>query len=452
MNEFSSNNHEKPYEQIENKKEYREQLEERYRNQENTAFLVICLLTTFLLIFSISQFAILDYAFEILLNLDNYEQIFNIPIKTLISLLVTAFLPVASIIDESGILQKRLKVLGISLIWFLFFADICLTSTAIFQVSESASSNDNLVRRISFVIAAVLSTSTLYLSRAIVKLFDNWEKARNYLKTVNIYGVDPKPLYKDAEQIKLSEEKEAAKQEAKEAREELEEEKARYEEQIISQETKYTQKIQGLEDKLINYKEYSDSMFELKKNFNPVKKLIVDFASQSKNIFEKLSSLDESVKELNFPQPPQIDISSDSSNEVIEKPTYYWADYDKSEENLRLPSELSPVGYVLLKAIQEQHLPKPIVREYAPKEGLPKCLVLDFDDYNVVVYCRDEEFKGKEQKWNTEDVINFKSRFNQHNMEGIQGLEFTAEEIMSNPSKISAQIKDVIDSKYNQSF
>ncbi|NEP80504.1 MAG: hypothetical protein F6K39_21440 [Okeania sp. SIO3B3] len=448
MNEFSSNNQEKLYEQIENKKEYREQLEDRYRNQENTAFFAICLFTTFLLISSIAQFAILDYAFEILLNLDNYEQIFNIPIKTLISLLVTAFLPVACIIDESGILQKRLKFLGISLIWFLFFADICLTFRAISTISSISASKDIWIAVTSLVIAAVLSTSTLYLSGAIVKLFHNWEKARNYLKTVNIYGVDPKPLYKDAEQIKLSEEKEAAKQEAKEAREELEEEKARYEEQIISQETKYTQKIQGLEDKLINYKEYSDSMFELKKNFNPVKKLIVDFASQGKNIFEKLSSLDESVKELNFPQPPQIDVSLDSSDEVIEKPTYYWANYDKSEENLRLPSELSPVGYLLFEAIQKEHLPKPIVREYAPKEGLPKCLVLDFDDYNVVVYCRDEKFKGKETKWNAEDEINFKSRLNnQQSIEGIQGLVFTVEEIMNNPSKISAQIKDIISSK-----
>jgi len=126
--------------------------------------------------------------------------------------------------------------------------------------------------------------------------------------------------------------------------------------------------------------------------------------------------------------------------------------YDESGEDLRLSSKLSPAGYLLFEAIQKEHLPKPIVREYAPKEGLPKCLVLDFDDYNVIVYCRDEEFKGGEQKWNIDDETNFKSRFNQHNMEGIQGLVFTAEEIMNNPAKISAQIKDVIDSKYNQSF
>lgn len=34
--------------------------------------------------------------------------------------------------------------------------------------------------------------------------------------------------------------------------------------------------------------------------------------------------------------------------------------------------------------------------EYVLKEGLLKCLVLDFDDYSVVVYCWDEEFKGGE--------------------------------------------------------
>lgn len=452
MNEFNPENQQKIYQQIENKKEYREQLEERYRNQENTAVLAICLLTTFLLISSISQFAILDYALEILFDLDDSEQVFNIPIKTLISLLVTAFLPVASVIDQSEILLKRLKFLGIPSIWFLFFADIYLTFRAILTISSISASKEIWIAVTSLVIAAVLSTSTLYLSQAIVKFFEKWKKARIDQRTVNIYGFDPKPLYKDAEQIKLSEEKEAAKQEAKEAREELKEEKARYEEELTSQETKYTQKIQGLEGKLINYKEYSESLVEFKKSFNPVKKLIVDFASQSKNIFDNLSGLDESVKELNFPQPPQIDIYSDNSKEVIEKPIYYLKNYDESGEDLRLSSELSPVGYVLLEAIQKEHLPKPIVREYSPKEGLPKCLVLDFDDYNVLVYCRDEEFKGGEQKWNTEDEINFKSRFNQHNMEGIQGLEFTVGEIMNNPAKISAQIKNVIDSKYNQSF
>ncbi|MCL2935493.1 MAG: hypothetical protein MGU50_02325 [Trichodesmium sp. MAG_R02] len=452
MNEFNSGNQEKVYQPIEHKKEYREQLEERYRNQETTAFVAIFLLTIFLLISSISQFAILDYALAILFDLDDSDQVFNIPIKMLISLLVTAFLPVASVIDQSEILPKRLKFLGIHLIWFLFFADIYLTFTAMLKVSSS-DSNEILRPVTSLVIAAVLSTSALFVSRAIITLFRKWKKARMDQKIVTIYGVDPKPLYKDVEQIKLSEEKEAARQEAKEAKEELKEEKAKYKEQFTSQETKYTKKIQGLEDKLIHYKEYSDSILEFKKNFNPVKKMIVDFTSQNKSIFDKLSGLDESVKELNFPPPPKIDISSDSSNEVIEKPTFYWADYDKSEENLRLPSELSPVGYILFEAIQKEHLPKPIVTEYAPKEGLPKCLVLDFDDYSVVVYCRDEEFKGGEQKWNTEDEINFKSRLsNQQSMEGIQGLVFTAEEIMNNPSKISAQIKDVIDSKVIESY
>ena len=449
MNEFNSGNQEKVYQPIEHKKEYREQLEERYRNQETTAFVAIFLLTIFLLISSISQFAILDYALENLFNLDDSDQVFNIPIKTLISLLVTAFLPVASVIDQSEILPKRLKFLGIPLIWFLFFADIHLTLTAMLEVSSLSDSNKILNKILipvtSFVIAAVLSTSALFVSRAIITLFRKWKKARMDQKTVTIYGIDPKPLYKDVEQIKLSEEKEAARQEAKNAKEELKEEKAKYKEQLTSQETKYTKKIQGLEGKLIHYKEYSDSILEFKKNFNPVKKMIVDFTSQNKSIFDKLSGLDESVKELKFPPPPKIDISSDSSNEVIEKPTFYWADYDTSE--------LSPIGYLLIEAIQKKHLPKPIAMEYAPKKGLPKCLVLDFNDYNVVVYCRDEEFKGGEQKWNTEDEINFKSRLiNQQSMEGIQGLVFTVEEIMNNPLKISAQIKDVIDSKVIESY
>jgi hypothetical protein len=158
--------------------------------------------------------------------------------------------------------------------------------------------------------------------------------------------------------------------------------------------------------------------------------------------------LDESVKEFNFPKPPQIDISSDSSNEVIEKPTYYWKDNGKPQYYVRQAPELSPAGYLLFEAIEEENLPKPIVDKYAPKEGLPECLVLDFEVHKVVVYCRDEEFKGEEQKWNTEDEINFQSKVShEQSMKGIQSLVFTTEEIMNNPSKISAQIKDVIYSK-----
>jgi len=316
----------------ENQKKYREELKERYQNEERTAFFTIWLLIAFLLIFSISQFGILDYALEIIFNLYGDEQIFNIPIKTLISLLVTAFLPVASTIDESGILLKRLKILGIPSIWFLFSADICLTFIALFKfssrsVSDSISASQDIwIPPVTcFLISAVLSTVALFVTRAIVRLFRQWKEARTNQQMVNIDGIK--------------------------------------------------ENIKELENKLSNYKKYSDSIFELEKNFNPVKKLIVDFASQSQNIFEKLSSLDESVKELNFPKPPQIDISSDDSNEVIEKPTYYWKDYGKSEDYLRLPSELSPVGYLLFEAIEKEHLPKPIVREYAPKEGLPKCLV-----------------------------------------------------------------------------
>jgi hypothetical protein len=389
----------------ENQKKSREELKERYQNEERTAFFTICLLIAFLLIFSISQFGILEYALEIIFNLYGDEQIFNIPIKTLISLLVTAFLPVASTIDESGILLKRLKILGIPSIWFLFSADICLTFIALFKfssrsVSDSISvSQDIWIPPVTcFLISAVLSTVALFVTRTIVRLFRQWKEARTNQQIVNIDGMK--------------------------------------------------ENIKELENKLSNYKKYSDSIFELEKNFNPVKKLIVDCASQSQNIFEKLSSLDESVKEFNFPKPPQIDISSDSSNEVIEKPTYYWKDNGKLQYYVRQPSELSPAGSLLFEAIEKENLPEPIVDKYAPKEGLPECLVLYFRVHKVVVYCRDEKFKGEEQKWNTEDEINFQSKVShEQSMKGIQSLVFTTEEIMNNPSKISAQIKDVIYSK-----
>ncbi|AOX01860.1 hypothetical protein BJP34_22635 [Moorena producens PAL-8-15-08-1] len=443
---------------IVNKPEYREQLEDRYRNQEQKSFFWICLLAGILLISSIAQFAILGYALEILFELDSYKQVLNIPIKTLISLLVTAFLPIASIIDASNILPERLKIsffgiIEIPWIWVLFLADIYLTSIAIFYVSEPVY-NNSFITFTAFVIAAVFSTSCLFVSRAIVRNFSKWQKAIIDIKTVNLYGIDPKPLYKDAEQIKLSEEKEAAKQEAEEARQKLNKEKARYEEQLKSQKAEHTQKVQKLEGRLESYKEYSDSVSKLKTKFNRVKKTIVDLANQSKSFlssFEKISTLDESVKELSFPSPPKVDISSDPQDNVIEKPTYYWVweNSDKSE----LPSKLSPVGHVILQAIQEQKLPRPRVREYSPIEGLAKCLVLDFDDYGVVVYCRDEELKEEGSQWTTEDDINFKSKLNdQQSSMGIYTLVFSSQEIMSHASKISEQIKNAIDSRIDNGF
>ncbi|NEO68695.1 hypothetical protein [Moorena sp. SIO3H5] len=443
---------------IVNKPEYREQLEDRYRNQEQTNFFWICSLTGILLISSISQFAILDYALEIIFYLDSYEQVFNIPIKTLISLLVTGFLPIASIIDASKILLERLKIsvfgiIVIPWIWVLFLADIYLTFTALFNVSQAVDKN-SFIPVTAFVIAAVLSTSSLWISQAIVRNFYKWKKARIDIKTVSLYGIDPQPLYKDAEQIKLSEEKEAAKQEAEEARQKLNKEKARYEDQLKYQKAEHTQKVQKLEGRLESYKEYSDSVSKLKTKFNKVKKTIVDFANQSKSFlssFEKISTLDESVKELSFPSPPKVDISSDTQDNVIEKPTYYWVweNSDKSE----LPSKLSPVGHVILQAIQEQKLPRPRVRQYSPIEGLSKCLVLDFDDYGVVVYCRDEELKEEGSQWTTEDDINFKSKLNdQQSSMGIHTLVFSSQEIMSHPSKISEQIKNAIDSRIYHGF
>ncbi|NEP32950.1 hypothetical protein [Moorena sp. SIO3B2] len=456
MNDSSPETQEIFDQKIVNKPEYREQLEDRYRNQEQTNFFWICLLAGILLISSIAQFAILDYALEIIFDLDSYEQIFNIPIKTLISLLVTAFLPIASIIDASKILPERLKfsfgIIVIHWIWVLFLADIYLTFTALVNFSQAVDKN-SFIPVTAFVIAVVLSSSSLFITRAIVRAFYKWEKARSDLKTVNIYGIDPQPLYKDVEQIKLSEEKEAAKQEAKEARQKLNKEKAKYEDKLKFKKAEHTQKVQKLEGRLESYKEYSDSVSELKKKFNRVKKPIVDFANQSKSFlssFEKLSTLDESVKELSFPSPPKVDISSDTQDNVIEKPTYYWVweNSDKSE----LPSTLSPVGHVILQAIQEQKLRRPRVREYSPREGLSKCLVLDFDDYGVVVYCRDEELKEEGSQWTTEDNLNFKSKLNdQQSSMGIHTLVFSSQEIMSHASKVSEQIKYAIDSRiYNE--
>ncbi|NEQ63807.1 MAG: hypothetical protein F6K53_43545, partial [Moorea sp. SIO4A1] len=62
MNNSSPETQEIFDQKIVNKPEYRKQLEDRYRNQEQTNFFWICLLAGILLISSIAQFAILDYA------------------------------------------------------------------------------------------------------------------------------------------------------------------------------------------------------------------------------------------------------------------------------------------------------------------------------------------------------------------------------------------------------
>jgi hypothetical protein len=164
------------------------------------------------------------------------------------------------------------------------------------------------------------------------------------------------------------------------------------------------------------------------------------------------AGLDESMKDFKF---PSLEISKNDNTKTVEKPIYYfaWQNQDNSWEDLLIPSELTPVGYSFLNAIQQQKvLPPPHIGKYAPRNDLPKCLVLRFDNYGVIVYCRDEEYVKNAVKWDIQAELEFKSKLSEQQNKGYQTLEFTSQQIMSNQVLVIEQIKNAIDSKIEAEY
>jgi hypothetical protein len=443
--------------------QYREQLEKWYQKEKVNRKRIIQLCLVVLCMSSFGQFAILDYSFGERLALSDSDRIFGFPIKALLSLLVTAALPITTLVDESEIIGQKIKIslfrIQFSPItWIVLPGDMLLTFQAILVGNQNAKNPDDFLPTIAFVLAVLFSTLAFYLSKAIVAAAMKYMKACKNLQIIRVYGINPIPFYKDAEQIKLKEENEAAKMEAEQARKKLEEETIKYKDELENQKIEYetklrshqseqSEELQKREQELKRYKDYVDSFNQLKSNFQKIKNPIVNLISQGKEMFEKFHQLDESIKNFSF---PKIEISSAVNSQTVERPTYYWKwqNSDHSWQDLQLPSELSPVGCRLLSAMEQQkELPVPNVRNYAPIEELSKCLVLGFEPYSVIVYCRDEEYRKGGGKWDAQAQLDFKRKLADDQIYGYWILEFTAQEIMSNPLEVLEQIKNAINSK-----
>jgi hypothetical protein len=449
---------------IERSENRRKQLEELYKKKTVVHGIIIVLYVVFLFILCFGQFLLLDYSFEQRLNLYDSDQVFGIPLKHLLSLLVTAALPITTLLDESGFLGRRLKIsfLGIRfspIIWIVLPGDMLLTLQAVLSANQNAKKIDVFAPGMAFLVAAIFATFAFYLSQGIVAAITKYVSASKNLQIIKIYHINPTPLYQDAEQIKLMEENEAVRKEAELAREKLAEENIlhkneletktqEYEEQLQSKDALYNQQLEEKENQVQKYREKLEEVDTLKSNFNKIKKPIIDLVGKMKDF----AGLDESMKDFKF---PSLEISKNDNTKTVEKPIYYfaWQNQDNSWEDLLIPSELTPVGYSFLNAIQQQKvLPPPHIGKYAPKNDLPKCLVLRFDYYGVIVYCRDEEYVKNAVKWDIQDELEFKSKLSEQQNKGYQTLEFTSQQIMSNQILVIEQIKNAIDSKIESDY
>jgi len=460
---------EEKYQKYREKPESRQKLEKWYRSQIIAPRRIILLCLAFLLLSSFGQLAILGFSLEKRFDLVNSDKILGIQIKVLLGFLVAAALPITTVLDESGLFGEKIKISLLSfwkfspIMWIVLPGDMLLTFQAILVMSNERIESDLFIPVTAFIVSAIFSISALYLSKGIVASFKKLRHITKNLQIITIYGINPIPLYKDAEQIRLTEEKEAAIIEAEETKKTLEEEMVRfqedlesqrtnYEEQLKSQELEHSQKEQELVRNLDDYKDYFHSYNQLQKKFNQVRKPIVDFLSQGQGVFERFSTLGESVKEFNF---PKLDIRSTTNGKVVEVSKYHFMlqDSNYSWQDLQLPSELSPVGRSLLEAMKHQHeLPIPKIRNYAPREGLSKCLVLEFDHY-VIVYCRDEEYWKDGEKWNIQDILDFQDKLiEQQSLNGLCTLEFTAQQIMSDQLGVLERIKEAFNSKIENEY
>lgn len=439
----------------------KKQLEKWYRKQKNIQLLKIMFFLCCLFVSSFAQFAILENSFEVRFDLSNSDKIFVFETKALLSVLITAALPLTTLIDESQMLGKKIKIplfWGIKIspiIWIILPLDMLLTLQAVLAASNE--SKDYWIPIIAFTVATIFSISAFYLSQAIVAVGREFMSAREDLQILTRNGIDPKPLYKDVEHIKLREDYEAASKEADQVKKELEQivaakqnlesEKVQDREQLQqlqSQQAEKIQKIQELEKKINSYKDHADAISQLKTKFSKVTKPMISLMEKA----QEFASVYELSKDLTF---PKLEITPDQNGKVVEKPTYYWMRQksDYSWEDLRLESELSPIGYSFLNAMQQKDLPPPNVRNYAPRNGLSKCLVFSFEDYGVIVYCRDEEYRKDGAKWDAQAEIDFQGKLASDQSDGYCTLPFSAQQIMQTQLEVLELIKEQIELKQN---
>ncbi|MBH8567213.1 hypothetical protein I8748_34550 [Nostoc sp. CENA67] len=474
LNESGRQEIEKEYQNyIENPK-YRKQLEKWYEKEKTRQLIIFSILLIVLFFLGFGQFAILEYSFEERLALSDSDKILIFPIKVVLSILVTAALPISTLLDESELIGQKIKISLFGkkfspIVWIILPGDVLLTFQAVLTGNQNTKDPDPFIPAIAFIVAAISSNFAFYLSKGIVAAYKKYITVREELQTIIIYGVNPRPFYKNAEQVRLNEEYEAAIKEAEQTKKELEKIKNEKEnlqfqhikdqeefKQLKLLEAEQVQKIQELEQKrqelerkISAYKNYADSTSQLKTSFVKVSKPIKELIVQGKKMFEDFAGLDESIKDLKF---PSLEISSSENGKIkfVEIPTYRYSNL--LWKDLELPSDLSPVGINFLNSlrtiVEQQELPVPNnVRNYAPNKELAQCLIIDFENYGVIVYCRDEGYRKSGEKWNAQAESDFESKLVSDQINGYCVLKFAVQEVMSNQSVVLERIKDAINSK-----
>ncbi|MFB2916961.1 hypothetical protein [Aerosakkonema funiforme] len=448
-------------------------LEKKYRDETRLWIILLCLVLLVLVFFSFAQFAILDNFFKTTFNIPDRAKVFGIPTNNLLGFIATATLPITVLIDESNILNEKLKLIlpvigkNFSTIWVVFLADLFLTALAFLESNQSRDFNILLNLVTSFMIGASFSTFILYLTKGMSAVGNRASSAWRNLQIVSVYGIDPVP-YGDDEKVRLSTEAEIAREEATKLRQLLEES------QLI-----YGRDIQELKDKISVYQNHLGSLGKLKDNFKQIKEMFQELTPKSEVFFEKFTAIEESISnfiiaKLESKEAIERDINTISSRTIIEPDIPKTPKVDNANTdlpvllqpnaisitnfefqdvwpNLTLPSEISPIIIGLLNAMERQNFPVPQVGRYTPKNNLASCTVLQFEAYKIIVYCRDENYIRGE-RWDSSDELKFKCKLMQQNIRGFLTLHLTEQELLTNSGNVLEQIKSAIAMRKSMNF
>ncbi|HEY9849940.1 MAG TPA: hypothetical protein V6D28_10815 [Leptolyngbyaceae cyanobacterium] len=450
-------------------------LEKKYQDETRLWLILLSLVFVVLLFFSFAQFAILDNFFKTTFDIPDRAKVFGIPTNNLLGFIATATLPITVLIDESNILNEKVKLIlpfisnRLSTIWIVFIADLLLTSLAFWQSNQSREFSILLNLFTSFMIGASFSTFILYLTKGITAVGTKAGNAWRNWQIVSVYGIDPVP-YGDDEKVRLSTEAEMAREEVKNLQEKLQ-----------GNNLKYDREIQILKDKITTYENYLGSLVQLKENFHQFKAMFQDMAPKSQAFFDKFSAIEESISNFIMPKfETKFEIKEtpekkdDNANPVVYKTTtasdvpeptsksnspevektnlalihqtnhpITRLQYQNQWHNLTLPSDISPLVSNLLKAMEQENFPVPNVVKYIPRNNVGSCTVLEFEPYKIVVYCRDENYMRGET-WTGSDELKFKCKLIQQTTRGFVTLSFNEEELITDISSILEQIKSAI--------
>ncbi|MBW4626757.1 MAG: hypothetical protein KME49_14965 [Brasilonema octagenarum HA4186-MV1] len=110
LNEPDIQEIEEQYENYIESPKSRKQLEKWYKQEQKRQRIIFWMLFIVLCCLSFGQFAILDYSFGKRLDLLDSDKILIFPIQAILSLLITAALPITTLVDESEILGQRIKI------------------------------------------------------------------------------------------------------------------------------------------------------------------------------------------------------------------------------------------------------------------------------------------------------------------------------------------------------